>query len=452
VSGNGTGNGTGNRTGAVSGNGTGNRTGAVSGNGTGNRTGAVSGNGIDAGFDPGAEPTLWHQRSRGPTRPPLDGANTADAVIVGAGMTGLAVALELAEQGLSVIVLDAGFVGCGATGRNVGFVLQGVAESYARTVALWGRDKARRARTMTRHNHELVLGRIQRHDIRCDYRRAGTLHLAGSDEEAAELAQSAQCLLDDGFDADLLGEGAIPAWARGRYRAGLLIPPDGELDPVAFAVGLAAAAEAAGVRIFEGSDALALVDGADGVLVRTTGGTAQAEVAVVAANAWAQRILPWAEQRIEPTRGQVLATAPVKTRLFDQPIYASHGFEYWRQLPSGEIVLGGWRHLDVPGEVGMDHRVHGGIQDAMTAFVRGLHPALADVPITTRWSGIMGFSRDSLPLVGPVPGQQRVHVAAGFTGHGFGFALAAAEALGQIISAGRSDWDDLLSPRRLVSS
>jgi glycine/D-amino acid oxidase-like deaminating enzyme len=171
--------------------------------------------------------------------------------------------------------------------------------------------------------------------------------------------------------------------------------------------------------------------------------------AVIAANAYATTLAPWLKGRLDPTRGQVLCTAPIDERLFDRPIYASHGFEYWRQLRSGEVVMGGWRNLDMEGEVGFDEDTHPQIQDAMAAFLSGLHPAMEGVEITSRWAGIMGFSRDSLPIVGPMPGWPALFLAVGFTGHGFGFSVHAGKVMAELITTGNSPWASLLAPRRL---
>ncbi|HNH49476.1 MAG TPA: FAD-dependent oxidoreductase, partial [Myxococcota bacterium] len=105
----------------------------------------------------------------------------------------------------------------------------------------------------------------------------------------------------------------------------------------------------------------------------------------------------------------------------------------------------GWRNLDPGTEVGHDEILHGDIQERMEKFLRRFAP---DLQITHRWSGIMGFSRDSLPVVGPARGAPGALVAAGFTGHGFGFAFLAGKALADIVSEGRHPFADQMDPRR----
>ena len=399
-----------------------------------------------------SDPSFWHRRSTRPLREPLRAHVECDVVVIGAGMTGLATAIALLDAGLSVTVLESREIGAGATGRNVGFILEGVAESYARTVSLWGRDKARSARQFTVDNHELLLGLIERFGIDCEYERRGSIHLAATEGEDAELHEGASLLAADGFEAVSLGHVDLPVWARDAgYRSAQIIPKDGELDPIAFVHGLAEGFLSLGGSLHEGSPVLDIQEHSAGIRVCCASGEVVAMGAVLASNAYAASLAPWLSGRLDPTRGQVLCTAAIEERLFERPVYASHGFEYWRQLRSGEVVMGGWRNLDMEGEVGFDETTHPQIQDAMAQFLGRLHPALRGIDITSRWAGIMGFSRDSLPIVGPLPGWPTLFLAVGFTGHGFGFSVHAGKVLAQLITTGNSPWAALFAPRRLAA-
>jgi glycine/D-amino acid oxidase-like deaminating enzyme len=169
---------------------------------------------------------------------------------------------------------------------------------------------------------------------------------------------------------------------------------------------------------------------------------------VVCTNAWAGTLVPWCADKVDATRGQMLATAPAPLGVFPIPIYADHGYDYWRQLVDGRIVLGGWRNLDPSSEVGDADVLHASIQDKMTAFLHSF-PELENVAIEHRWSGTMGFARDGLPMVGAAPGAPGAVLGVGFTGHGFGFAWRAGEALAQLVLEGRDPLVDLLTPSRL---
>lgn len=378
------------------------------------------------------------------------GADTAcDVLVIGGGLCGAACAGALARAGHDVVWLEEGRIAGAATGRNAGFVLQGTAERYDRAVSLLGRERARRIHAWSLENHARIAAAVAAAGIDCAYRRGGSLQLAGTPEEEAELVASAALLTEDGFDAQLLEGAALgEVYRAAGFRLGVSLPADGELDPVRFVRGLAARAVSDGARLFEGTAVRALDASAMGdVRAETTGGTVRAQVVVVATNARAAELLPFFHQKVDPVRGQMLATAPAPLT-FDRPVYADHGFDYWRQLPDGRVVLGGWRNLDPAAEVGTADVLHDGIQQRMVDFLHRF-PPLRGVPITHRWSGTMGFSKDGLPLVGPVPGAAGALAGVGFTGHGFGFAMLAGEALAATVDDGRHPFCDDLTPYRL---
>jgi gamma-glutamylputrescine oxidase len=385
-----------------------------------------------------------------PLAGPLQGDVTADVVVVGAGLCGVAAARALAHQGVDVVLLEAGRVASAATGRNAGFILQGTAERYSRAIEMLGHDRCRRIHAWSLQNHDRIAAVIDEEGIACGYRRGGSLQLASSEGEEAELATSAALLQADGFEAELVEGEALPAVFReAGFRTGVRLPRDGELDPVRFVRAAAVSARRAGARLYEQCPVLSLDASTGGaVTVTTAGGRVSAQAVVVAVNARVGQLLPWFADKVDPVRGQMLATGPAP-RLFDTPIYADHGFDYWRQDERGCVVLGGWRNLDPGSEVGFDDHLHPEIQARMEAFIRRF-PALAEVPITHRWSGIMGFSRDGLPILGPVPGSPGAVAGAGFTGHGFGFAWLAGEALATVILEGSHPFVTELGARRFT--
>ena len=188
------------------------------------------------------------------------------------------------------------------------------------------------------------------------------------------------------------------------------------------------------------------IENDDGVLVSTPDGSVQADIAIVCTNAYTAQLFPHISDWISPVRGQMLTTAPLP-RLFDHPIYADHGYDYWRQDKEGRIILGGWRNLDPGAEIGYEESLHPEIQKNMTQFLRAF-PSLKTLEVTHRWSGIMGFSKDGLPLLGNIPGFSSTLLAAGFTGHGFGFAWLAGTSIAQLATEGQNNFCASMSTRR----
>ncbi len=392
-------------------------------------------------------PPLWLDEPYLPAAP-LRGEIEADICVIGAGICGTAAARALARAGVDVAWLEGGEVASGATGRNAGFILQGTAERYDRAVTVMGRERARRVQAFSLENHARMAAVVAEDGIDCGYRVRGSLQLAGSAREVEELVASHDLLREDGFEAEIIRGPALgPALSAAGFELGVVLPRDGELHPARFVRGAARAARDAGARLFERSRVTALDAREPGaVTVSTAQGSVRCSVAIVCVNAHVGALLPGLADKVDPVRGQMLATAPAPA-LFDRPIYADHGYDYWRQDPDGRVVLGGWRNLDPDAEVGYDDALHTGIQEKMSAFLARF-PGLSGVPVTHRWSGTMGFARDGLPLIGPAPGAPGALVGAGFTGHGFGFGWLAGEALAAVALDGQHPFATELTPRR----
>lgn len=369
--------------------------------------------------------SLW-QDEPGAGWPPLTGDTQADVAIVGAGIAGLTLALTVAREGASVVLLESQGVGAGASGRNAGFVLAGVAENFVSARRRYGDERAGRLWRFTLTNRVLLRALIQRHGIQCDALWNGSLQVAGSDEEWAEIQESTRLLAQLGVRSSLA-----------KKERTALFEDDGELHPVRLVQGLAHAAAGLGARVHEGTHATGVTRDA----VVTGAGTVRAGAVVVCAGAWTAQVLP--SSRIVPIRGQMLATAPLDRRVFERPVYADRGYRYWRQTPEGRVVVGGWRDLAIAEETGGQDGTTAVIQGALDAFLRerGI-----DAPVTHRWAGTMEFSHDGLPYLGQ--GSDGIWIAGGFTGHGNGFAYAAAELLASLIRSGGHPDADLFDPQR----
>src|SRR4029077_11506614 len=208
----------------------------------------------------------------------------------------------------------------GASGRNAGFLLAGVASSYAEAVRTYGREVARDVWEITNENQDRMIEAARGQEV--GHRRLGSAILPASDDERALLIESEQLLQEDGFDA---------RWDGTR----LVNPRDGEIDPAAMVAALARRARPRAIR--EGVAVSALEPRRQGVIV--TAGEAQCEAGVVllATNAYSTELVP--SLKIQPTRAQMVATAPDPNPIADIPIYSNFGYRYWRQLRTGEVLL-----------------------------------------------------------------------------------------------------------------
>ena len=356
-------------------------------------------------------------------------AGPAAVEVVGGGITGCACALTLAASGLRVRLHEAREIATGASGRNGGFALRGGAAPYPVTAETIGRERTRELWQLT----ESYLDRMETFAGDA-FRRTGSLRLAADDEERDELLVEFDALRNDGFDAEWRDDLDRPL--TGRFAGAIFHPPDGALQPALLTRRLARAAAEEGVEIREHSRVGAVSD-------------LEAERVVVATDGYPSGLLGDLEGLIIPTRGQMVATEPLAEQLFDCPHYGRHGFDYWQQTRDGRILAGGFRDISLDSEFTADEVTTPVIQESLERFVADLVGRPVD--ITHRWAGIFGLVLDFLPVVGPLPGDERVWVTGGYSGHGNVLGLACGDLVAQAILGERHPLLDLFDPARLLA-
>lgn len=376
-------------------------------------------------------PSVWqHEASvpaacwgRGPIPAPVDLA------IVGGGLTAAWLAYHASRRAAgrwAIAAFSDGPLAQGASGRNAGFVLGGTSELYATLVGQVGRPAARELLALSQQNRQFVRTVLRAAGHGAEYRETGSLYL-GAPDEGETLAHTVQWLTEDGVPAESLPLSRVPARLQslGLPHAAFF-PEDGAVQPVQLAATLVRQSEGAGVSWYAGArvDGWAVQEGV-GVRLSVSGDHVWAKRVVLCTNAWLGQLVPALADVVRPTRGQVLATGPVSLD-YAYPVYADHGYLYWRPRPNGTLVLGGRRDLDPDAEATDTLALNPRIQAALTALASRL--AGGPVTVAHRWAGIMGFTPDRRPVVGAVaPG---VWVAGGFSGHG----VAMTGAVGDLVA------------------
>jgi gamma-glutamylputrescine oxidase len=336
--------------------------------------------------------------------------------------------LTLAEAGLRVRVHEARVVAGGASGRNGGFALRGLAAAYDVARANLGAERAASLWRLT----ELTLDRMEA--LAGDaFRRTGSLRLAADDREQEFLRREYDAVREDGFAAEWLTELDPPL--AGHFACALVHPRDGAIHPARWVRRLAARAAAAGCEIRE-HEPVTSVDELD------------AEHVVIATDGYTEALVESLDSAVRPTRGQVIATEPLPQTIYPRPHYTYDGFRYWHQSGEGRLVLGGFRDLALDTESTREEATTPTIQSALDSFAREL--VGDDVRVTHRWSGIFGTVADQLPLVGRLPGQERLWVSVGYSGHGNVLGLACGELVAQAILGRPAPELELFDPARLL--
>jgi len=350
--------------------------------------------------------------------------------IVGAGVTGCSCALTLANAGLRVRVHEAREVAGGASGRNGGFALRGAAAPYDVVRAELG---AKRAASLWRLT-ESALERLAA--LAGDaFRRTGSLRLAADRGEAASLAAEYEALRDDGFEVEWRAD--LDGRLAGRFQGAIFHPPDGSIQPARWVRRLAVRAAEAGAEIREHDPVTSLEELDAGQVVLATDG-------------YTHGLLEVLDRAVKPTRGQIVVTEPLGEEYFACPHYARHGYDYWQQTPDLRLVLGGFRDSAIEEESTAEEATTPGIQARLESFAGEL---VGQAPtIAHRWSGIFGMTEDQLPLVGRVPGEGRVWVSCGYSGHGNVLGLACGELVAEAILGRPAPELEVFDPARLLAA
>jgi gamma-glutamylputrescine oxidase len=360
-------------------------------------------------------------------RAPLAGDVEVEACVVGAGVGGLSCARRLAQHGIETVVLERDTVAGGASGRNGGFLLAGLAAFYHEARERQG-DAARETYARTLEAQEEIYALAAELGAGDAVRRTGLLRVSASEQEAEDVRRQVAALREDGFPGELVERDALPVALRRSFHNACLTEHDGALQPARWIRALAQAAETAGARIHEGTEVQGPVEPP---AIRTAGGTVRAAHLIVAADGALPALVP--SLPVRARRLHMVATGPLPRRLVGCPVYARWGHEYFQQTPDGRLLAGGFSDLD--GEASFTDRDEGNaaVWDRIGRYLA--EDLGVEAPVTHRWVGTVGYTDDGLPVVGESDG---VFYAGGYSGHGNVLGYLAGRQLADLIATARA--------------
>jgi len=367
----------------------------------------------------------------------------ADVAVIGAGITGASVCYWLSGK-CKVVLLEEDMIASKASGRNAGFLLTGTSDYYNKAIQRYGHEKARAVWEVTQENHDLLERHIFNHKD-CDHRRSGSYFVAASEREMQDLRESVDLLRKDDFNYKLISGNEINAILSSKgFHGAAFNARDGEVNPVKLVGALVSKAMDSGAEIFEKS-AVKRITAENGFSIKTEQASVNSDFVVLATNAYTTLLHSYFKGKITPVRGQMLGTNPLSKR-FEGVFYANYGYEYWRQTPDGRILAGGFRELGLAREKGYRMVTTKKIQKRLEKLLAQLS---LEFNVEHRWSGIMDFTKDHLPIVGSLPGTKNLLVSAGYSGHGLGFSFVAGRMISELILDGKPRSLELFAPSRL---
>jgi gamma-glutamylputrescine oxidase len=347
--------------------------------------------------------------------PPLMGDHKTDVCVIGAGFTGTATALSLAERGYKVTVLEQNAVGWGASGRNGGQLIAGVAGEKG-LLKYWGEEAADTLFDMGYRGHGIIEERIEKYDIDCDFKH-GYIDVALKDRQMRNLRQWHEELCIRGMEDKLRlveGQELHELTGTSTYVGGLINMRNGHLHPLNLCLGEARAATELGARFHEGSPVSEIIHGKKPVVV-TAGGRVTADFVVLAGNAY-HRLEPRKLSGLvfpagsyilatEPlTRAEAKAANPMDLAVCDQ----NEIIDYYRLSADRRILFGG--------RCNYSGREPASIEAAMLPRFKALFPQLAHKRIDYSWGGKIAIVVNRVALLGRTA--DNVFYAGGYSGHG----------------------------------
>jgi gamma-glutamylputrescine oxidase len=359
--------------------------------------------------------------------PALTGSKSVDVCVVGGGFTGVSTALDLAERGYSVALVEANRIGWGASGRNGGHLINGIS-GIEKIEKKKGNGTADLLWDMRWRGNDIIYDRVEKYGIDCDL-KSGFVEVALKPRQMADLESYAADreqhnfpykyeLWDKEKTRDMLGTDS--------YIGGFACYRDGHLHPLNLCIGEARAAHGLGVEIFEQSPVTSIEHG-NRPKVKTANGYVQADSVVLAGNAYSLLEPKQLSNLVFPAGSYVIGTEPLSEEMVNEinpqdlsVCDANEIVDYFRLSADKRMLFGG--------SCNYSGREPADIQAYIRPQMLKVYPQLKDVKIEYQWGGMIGIVLNRVPAVGRI--NTNVYYCQGYSGHG----VSATHAMSEVVS------------------
>ena len=349
--------------------------------------------------------------------PPLERPDEADVCVIGAGFFGLSAALELAEKGKRVIVLEGARVGFGASGRSGGQAINGFEEGIDEYIAQVGFDKAKRLWEMSLEAIDIIDERIAKYNIQCDWKK-GYATLALNERRMEDLIEIEKA------SHEAFGYNNMQLWDKTQlkrhlgsdiYVGGLYDSNSGHLHPLNYCLGLAKACLSLSVKIYEQSPVVNLTEKYHRLEVKTDKSAVISDDVILATNAYID-VLPKSlhrgiNRKILPVESFIIATEPLSRTMADSLINNGMSvcdnnllLDYYRLSADNRLLFGS------------DSSAEKDMVSIMRQNMLHVFPQLENVKIDYGWAGPIDMTMNSTPHFGRL--SPHIYFAQGYSGHG----------------------------------
>ncbi|MBR9884581.1 MAG: FAD-binding oxidoreductase [Oceanospirillales bacterium] len=374
--------------------------------------------------------------------PRLEGDISVDVCVVGGGFSGVNTALELAERGFSVALLEAKRIGWGASGRNGGELIRGIGHGIDQFAGEIGQEGIDAIARMGIEAVEIVRERVARYAIDCDL-QMGYCDLALKPRHMRELEEDQAFLQSLGYRHEtriLQRDEMHEVIGSDRYLGGMVDMGSGHLHPLNLVLGEARAAREAGVQIFEYTPAEKIVKG-DKPKVVTPSGEVNCRYLVLCGNAYiGHRLEPHIGGKVLPAGSYLIATEPLSDAQCRDIIPQNMAFadlsvalDYFHLSADRRLLFGGLCNYS-----GRDPR---DITGALMPNLERVFPQLKGVRVEYEWGGMIGIGANRLPQIGRLPDAPNILFAQAYAGHGVNATHMAARVIAELLSGQAARFD-----------
>lgn len=387
-----------------------------------------------------------------PSYPKLEADIEADVCIVGGGFAGLSAAIELADRGYKVVVLEAQHIGFGASGRNGGQIIAGLACEQDVIENAIGFEAAKQVWQMTIEALDLVRDRVKRFDIKCDL-VDGFLGVSIGEKKGKKLRHWFDGMAKKyNYDADAkwIEPAYLKDWITSpRYFNGYYDKRSGHIHPLNYCLGLATGAASLGVQIYQHSAVNSLQKG-DTNILRTEAGSVKAKYVVLVGNIFlseiSPKLAPSLTNRIMPVGTYIIGTEPIAPSLVKQLIPSNAAvcdtnfvLDYFR--------FSGGNHATSPrmifgGRVSYSAMTPRNLTQSMQQRMADAFPQLKNTKVDYTWGGFVDITMNRAPDFGRVA--PNIYYLQGFSGHGVALTGMAGKLAAEAIS-GQAERLDIIS-------
>lgn len=362
-----------------------------------------------------------------------------DVCIIGAGLSGINTALELGEQGVRSVILEASDIGWGASGRNGGQAIRGIGHDIRPLTDIINKNEMNILQSMPLG---ILSERVKKYGIDCDFRH-GYCTTAFDDSRLGWLKAEMvhQEASGNGGDFELLeGSDLDKVVLTNRYKGGLLDKKSAHLNPLKLLIGEARAAIDKGASIFVRSKVISVEKNRDHVKVITDHGSVNAKYVVYCCNAYLNDLSKSLHSTYVTTTALNMVTEPLSDELFNLIIPNEYAIcdnrpliDYYRRLPGNRLMFGGgtryWEYIP------------SNVPEYLSNNMIYLFPQLKGAKIDFSWHGKMAVGANLFPQIGMLDG--RVLYCQAYAGFGLAPSHLMARLISEKILGNKSYFDKL---------